>query len=176
MNAALLELGGARVEHVCTVSDRFFEKNVDGLVQAASAMADRFRSQGTLFVVGRGASASDAHHVSVEFLHPVIVGQPALPAMALDGDEAASIPLGSGDIALGITDSSAGPLANWLESAGSAGLLTIALTGGGGGGVADHVLTVDDDDPLVVQEVQESACHVLHELVHLFLKEQDRAP
>lgn len=175
MNAALLELGCERFERVCAASDLFFGQNVDGLVEAASVMAARFRSQGTLFVFGRGASASDAHHVSVEFLHPVIVGQPALPAMALDGEESGSIPLDPGDIALGITDSSAGALADWLESARSAGLLTVALTGNGGSAAADHVFAVEDSDPLLIQEVQESACHILHELVHLFLREQGRA-
>jgi D-sedoheptulose 7-phosphate isomerase len=37
-------------------------------------MAQRFLRGGRLIAFGRGASATDAQHVSVEFVHPVFVG------------------------------------------------------------------------------------------------------
>lgn len=39
--------------------------------------------RGHLFAFGRGPYATDAQHVSVEFVHPVILGKRALPAMDL---------------------------------------------------------------------------------------------
>src|SRR5687768_11119630 len=95
------------------VSSEFFRRNADGLSQVCLAMARRFRAGGRLLVFGEGAQATDANHVSVEFVHPVIVGKRALPAIALgSGPGSASfehllVVLGrSADIALGI---SAGP-------------------------------------------------------------------
>ena len=38
---------------------------------------------GSLLAFGRGPYATDAQHVSVEFVHPVIVGKRALPALDL---------------------------------------------------------------------------------------------
>jgi D-sedoheptulose 7-phosphate isomerase len=47
-------------------------------------LADRFGRGGRLLAVGASAQArSDARHVAVEFVHPVIVGKRALPALAL---------------------------------------------------------------------------------------------
>ncbi len=38
---------------------------------------------GRLLAFGRGPYATDAQHVSVEFVHPIIVGKRALPALDL---------------------------------------------------------------------------------------------
>ena len=47
----------------------------------ATAMAERFARGGRLLALGRSPAArSDARHVAVEFVHPVIVGKRALPA------------------------------------------------------------------------------------------------
>ena len=46
-------------------------------------MAERFLRGGRLLAFGEGALATDAQHVSVEFVHPVIVGKRALPAIDL---------------------------------------------------------------------------------------------
>ncbi len=44
-------------------------------------MAERFARGGRLYAFGNGPYATDAAHVSVEFVHPVIVGKRALPAL-----------------------------------------------------------------------------------------------
>ena len=44
-------------------------------------MSERFLKGGRLLAFGRGPYATDAQHVSVEFVHPVIVGKRALPAL-----------------------------------------------------------------------------------------------
>src|SRR5579884_3131237 len=60
---------------------RFFECEAPRLAQACSMMAQRFLRGGRLLAFGRGQYATDAMHVSVEFIHPVIVGKRALPAL-----------------------------------------------------------------------------------------------
>ena len=47
-------------------------------------MAERFARGGRLLAVGQSPAArSDVRHVAVEFVHPVIVGKRALPAIGL---------------------------------------------------------------------------------------------
>ena len=58
------------------------------IANAAHAMAVRFHQGGKLVVFGIGGAAADAQHVAVEFVHPVIVGKRALPAVSLTSDAA----------------------------------------------------------------------------------------
>ncbi len=58
------------------------------LTDAAHAMAMRFNQGGKLIVFGIGGASTDAQHVAVEFVHPVIVGKRALPAISLTSDVA----------------------------------------------------------------------------------------
>ncbi len=54
------------------------------LARLCHLMAERFARGGRLIALGATPSArSDARHVAVEFVHPVIVGKRALPALAL---------------------------------------------------------------------------------------------
>jgi D-sedoheptulose 7-phosphate isomerase len=55
---------------------------------ACHAMAIRFHRGGTLVAFGIGPASTDAEHVAVEFVHPVIVGKRALPAISLTSDVA----------------------------------------------------------------------------------------
>ena len=49
-------------------------------------MSERFARGGRLLAIGGSPAArSDARHVAVEFVHPVIVGKRALPAVAFEG-------------------------------------------------------------------------------------------
>src|SRR5271167_5010125 len=61
----------------------FFEHEAVRLALACRAMAERFLQGGRLLAFGRGPFLTDAQHVSVEFVHPVIVGKRALPALDL---------------------------------------------------------------------------------------------
>jgi D-sedoheptulose 7-phosphate isomerase len=162
------------------------------IAHACADVAARFHAGGKLVVFGNGAGATDAAHVAVEFVHPVIVGKRALPALSLSNDAAALTGLAErhglagiyaaqlalvsdpGDIALGICG--AGPVESVLLGLAEArrlGLLTVALTGRdpGGAGVAvpaDHVLRADSDDARIVKEIHVTMYHVLWELVHVF--------
>ncbi len=159
------------------------------------AMAVRFHQGGKLVVFGTGTESTDALHVAVEFVHPVIVGKRALPAISLTADVATVTGLAASDgidgifahqigllaepadIALGIAaDGSSPSVLRGLEAAKRMGLLTIALTGGGDGVIGtspavDHVLVARSDDPRVVKEVHVTTYHVLWELVHVFFEQ-----
>ena len=65
------------------IIEHFFAREAPRLAEASRAMAERFLQGGRLLAFGRGPYASDAQHVSVEFVHPVIVGKRALPALDL---------------------------------------------------------------------------------------------
>jgi D-sedoheptulose 7-phosphate isomerase len=142
------------------VLSAFLAAEQDRLARACHDMARAFAQGATLIPFGTGAATTDAAHVAVEFMHPVIVGKRALPALAGATGRA-------GDIALGIAhrpgDAAVG---EFVRSATERGLLTIAFAAEPIG--ADHSFTVPSDDPAIVQEVQETAYHVLWELVHVF--------
>jgi D-sedoheptulose 7-phosphate isomerase len=156
------------------------------VAQACHAMAIRFHQGGKLIVFGTGGSSTDAQHVAVEFVHPVIVGKRALPAISLTADVATVTALAErhgidaifarqirslaspADMALGIGDTSS--VRAGLATARDLGLLTIALTGRQRV-EADHVLAADSDDPRIVKEIQVTTYHILWELVHVFFEQ-----
>lgn len=170
---------------------RALSTDVDLMVCACREMADRFRGGGKLIVFGNGGGGTDAAHVAVEFMHPVIVGKRALPAIALSNDAPTLSGLGAdrgfeetfahqlrqwaepGDMAMGISRD--GRCANVLRGLGAArelGLCTLALVGDQGednAHLADHVLIARSDDPAVIKEMHVTMYHVLWELVHVFL-------
>ena len=187
-NADLLALVSARFERSTTIPETFFSAEADRIAQACWAMASRFQRGGRLIAFGNGAWASDAQHVSVEFVHPVIVGKRALPALALTNDSALlkesmqftrqlRMLARAEDIALGFSFS--GDETNILEALTTArgmGLLTLGLTSGSGGAFAqaglDFCFCVPSEDPLAVQETHETLYHVLWELVHIFFEHE----
>ena len=66
---------------------RFFEDSAEPLARLCHLMAERFARGGRLIAFGHSPAArSDARHVAVEFVHPVIVGKRALPAIGLAGE------------------------------------------------------------------------------------------
>ena len=69
-----------------TRNEAFFEREAEPLARCCHRMAERFARGGRLVALGRSPAArSDARHVAVEFVHPVIVGKRALPALGLAG-------------------------------------------------------------------------------------------
>src|SRR5438132_12721243 len=78
----------ARFEQSMSTPEAFFTAESEKIAEACWAMARRFHQGGRLLAFGNGAWATDAQHVSVEFVHPVIVGKRALPALALTNDSA----------------------------------------------------------------------------------------
>src|SRR3984957_2855933 len=114
------------------VYEIFFATQAPRLAVASREMSDRFLRGGRLLAFGRGPYATDAQHVSVEFVHPVIVGKRALPALDLSiafGPwlEAISSPQ---DILMGFGPPE-GDAQVWeaLQAAGRGGAMTFALPG-----------------------------------------------
>jgi D-sedoheptulose 7-phosphate isomerase len=162
----------ARVE----ANERFFAAEADGLARLCHLMAERFARGGRLLAFGASAvDGSDARHVAVEFVHPVIVGKRALPALALPPTEVALIARAN-DIAIAFGE---GPIVEAaVRDAADVGCLTLAFTRVG----AEWELVPPTTDPFVAQELAETAYHVLWELVHVFfdhrglLQGRDAAP
>lgn len=172
-------VAAARVAATNASATQFFAQNADGIARACRGMADRFQRGGRLFVCGDGNQRSDVAHVVVEFVHPVVVGKRALPALPLPdiAGGAASRALAtlgrSGDLLLVLSATALDDPARALLDAGRAnGLLTIALTGGatGADARADHIFAVPSTDLCIVQETHEMLYHVLWELVHVFFE------
>ena len=63
-----------------------FADQASSVAAACHDMAIRFHRGGKLVVFGTGGASTDAQHVAVEFVHPVIVGKRALPAISLTSD------------------------------------------------------------------------------------------
>jgi D-sedoheptulose 7-phosphate isomerase len=174
---------------------RDLAEQAEAVAQACHAMAVRFHLGGKLVTFGTGAASTDAQHVAVEFVHPVIVGKRAFPAISLATDVATVTGVAErdgmasifahqirylaepADIALGISADGHSPsVLAGLEAAREGGLLTIALAGGDGGVIAaspavDHPLVARSTDPRIVKEIQVTTYHVLWELVHVFFEQ-----
>src|ERR1700729_2633321 len=65
------------------IFDCFFSQQARALAVACREMSERFLAGGRLLAFGSGPYATDAQHVSVEFVHPIIVGKRAVPALDL---------------------------------------------------------------------------------------------
>src|ERR1700689_67973 len=65
------------------LNEFFFSREATRLATACREMSERFLRGGRLLAFGQGPYGTDAQHVSVEFVHPVIVGKRALPALDL---------------------------------------------------------------------------------------------
>jgi D-sedoheptulose 7-phosphate isomerase len=193
----LASLVSARFDQSMTVPVAFFARESERIAEACWAMARRFHKGGRLLAFGNGAWATDAQHVSVEFVHPVIVGKRALPALALTNDSATLSGLMAGgrgaedmpfvhqikvlarprDIAMGFSvDGNDTNVVAALKVARQLGLLTLGLAGNDGGllkqaGI-DFCFTVEADDPFAIQETHETLYHVLWELVHIFFEHE----
>jgi D-sedoheptulose 7-phosphate isomerase len=148
---------------------RFFDSESDRLSRLCHQMAERFARDGRLIACGCSPAArSDARHVAVEFVHPVIVGKRALPAVALTGpaDEVGAnvgTLAGPEDILIAF-DGRGSELEASFVRARARGTLTIAFTPF----EAEWELVPDTKDEYVAQELVETAYHVLWELVHVF--------
>jgi D-sedoheptulose 7-phosphate isomerase len=173
-------------------------RQAEAVARACHAMATRFHGGGKLVAFGTSTASTDAQHVAVEFVHPVIVGKRALPAISLTTDIATVTGIATrhgtaeifarqiralgepADIALGIAPDGRSPsILAGLAAARELGMLTIALAGGTEGPAGpvaaspavDHVLLATSADPLIVKEVQVTTYHVLWELVHVFFEQ-----
>ncbi|HEY8202133.1 MAG TPA: SIS domain-containing protein, partial [Actinomycetota bacterium] len=146
----------------------FFDREAPRLARACHDMARRFHRGGRILAFGTGSAATDAQHISVEFVHPVIVGKRALPAIALPNDGPSLLGLAMEDplsifvrplsvlgrpedIAIGLSpsadDPGVGAVAAGLKEARGHGMLTIGLSGPLSGPLSAHGAGVAAAEP-----------------------------
>jgi D-sedoheptulose 7-phosphate isomerase len=150
----------------------FFDKEADRLALACREMSERFLAGGRLLAFGRGPYATDAQHVSVEFVHPIIVGKRALPALDLSllfapWLDAIARPE---DIVMGFGPPEGDPqIDDALEMAHTRGAMTMALPGRKG----TYSLESPTRNPFIHQELIEILYHTLWETVHVFFEHRE---
>jgi D-sedoheptulose 7-phosphate isomerase len=154
-------------------NERFFGPQTERLARLCHRMAERFARGGRLIALAASPAArSDARHVAVEFVHPVIVGKRALPAIALTGEGrelAGEVGLLAGpeDIAIAFgSEEDADGTADALQVARGRGCMTLAFASAG----ADWEFEPPVCDRYIRQELVETLYHVLWELVHVFFE------
>jgi D-sedoheptulose 7-phosphate isomerase len=152
--------------------EKFFLREAPRLAEACREMAERFLRGGRLLAFGRGPYTTDAQHVSVEFVHPVIVGKRALPALDLSvlfrpWLEAILRPE---DIVMGFGPPEGDPEV-WatLQQAHGHNAMTFALPGVEG----SYAVDAATQDAFMHQEMIEILYHTLWETVHVFFEHRE---
>jgi D-sedoheptulose 7-phosphate isomerase len=166
----------ARIEESLLERNRLFEAffaaESGRLAQACREMAQRFLRGGRLLAFGRGAYATDAQHVSVEFVHPVIVGKRALPALDLSPlfRPWLEAVLESDDMVMGFGPPDGDPeVSAALAMARARGAMTFALPGTEG----SYAVAATNPDAFLHQEMIEILYHTLWESVHVFFEHRE---
>lgn len=125
----------------------------DDLAAAAFTLAKRFAAGATMWSI---APSWEPHalHIAVEFVHPVIMGKRALPAVALTGPDLVDvvrISVRPGDIVVAVSGADNPSVRSVMHRAPAWGATTIWIGSGArpAAGLADHVLWLDDPDPRV---------------------------
>ena len=154
------------------IFEDFFAQEASKLAAVSRRMAERFLRGGRLLAFGRGACATDAQHVSVEFVHPVIVGKRALPALDLSAEFALWLDalVRPEDIVMGFAPPEGDTAVQAaLDSAHEHGAMTLALSGANG----SYWFPAVTDDAFINQELIEVLYHTLWETVHVFLEHRE---
>jgi len=150
----------------------FFAAESGRLAVACREMSERFLRGGRLLAFGRGACATDAQHVSVEFVHPVIVGKRALPALDLSANFRPWVDalVARDDIVMGFGPPGGDPeVLAALAMARSRDAMTFALPGPDG----SYAVAAPSPDPFLHQEMIEVLYHTLWESVHVFFEHHE---
>jgi D-sedoheptulose 7-phosphate isomerase len=154
------------------IFEEFFEQQARPLALACREMSSRFLKGGRLLAFGRGPYATDAQHVSVEFVHPIIVGKRALPALDLSP---LFLPwldaiLRPEDMVMGFGPPEGdGEVTEALLAARRRGAMTFELPGHGG----SYSFQAPVQNPFVHQELMEILYHTLWETVHVFFEHRE---
>lgn len=125
----------------------------EDLAATAFTLAKRFAAGATMWSL---APSWEPHalHIAVEFVHPVIMGKRALPAVALTGPDLvdlARVSVRPGDIVVAVSGADDTQVRSVMRRAPAWGATTIWIGSGDRpeAGMADHVLWLDDPDPRV---------------------------
>lgn len=164
------------------IVEPFFAREALRMTEAGREMGERFLRGGRLLAFGRGSYATDAQHVSVEFVHPEFshrvsahsgaAGRRSLPALDLSMAFQPWLDaiLRPEDIAMGFGPPESDPeVLIALASAYARKAMTFALPGPHG----SYTLEAATLDPFIHQEMIEIFHHMLWETVHVFLEPRD---
>ncbi|HWC09740.1 MAG TPA: HypC/HybG/HupF family hydrogenase formation chaperone [Acidimicrobiales bacterium] len=144
----------------------------DDLARASLALARRFSAGGSMWCASR-AWPFHAHHVAVEFVHPVIVGKRALAAVTVPpgADVVATLraSVRPGDMVVALARADDEPVADAMRRGQAWGVETLWMGFGPrpAPGAADHVVWLDTDDELEASERLVRLYHMLWELTHV---------
>ena len=177
------------------MKEKFFHKYAEEIDDMCGAMAERFQRGSRLFVMGNGGSLCDALHIAVEFNHPIIEKRKAFPVIPLMTDIATMTAIANdldftrvyvnqinlhakeSDMLMAFSTSGKSPnMIYAFEAAKEKGMLTIAFAGKDGGRfpqVADYCMIVPSYSIHRIQEVHATVVHILWDLVHIALGEED---
>ncbi len=156
--------------------EEFFARESQALAVACRDMSERFLNGGRLLAGGKGPYATDAQHVSVEFVHPVIVGKRALPALDLSP---LFMPwlralLEPEDIVMGFAPPEGDPeIEAALSEAAQRGAMTFALPGSLPAKNGSYALHTPTSNAFIHQELIEILYHTLWETVHVFFERRE---
>lgn len=139
---------------ITTAIDRGLSAELaEDLAATALTLAKRFAAGATMWSI---APSWEPHalHIAVEFVHPVIMGKRALPAVALTGPELVDlvrISVRPGDIVVAISGVDNADVRSVMRRCPAWGATTIWIGSGAppAPAAADHVLWLDDPDPRV---------------------------
>ncbi|MGH3612786.1 MAG: HypC/HybG/HupF family hydrogenase formation chaperone [Pseudonocardia sp.] len=153
--------------------DKALDKDLSAdLASASLVLARRFADGATLWCVAP-VWEPHAQHVAVEFVHPVIVGKKALPAVALTGPDLVAtvrVSVRPGDVVLAVAAADDPAVRSVMRRAPAWGVTTLWIGSGArpAAGSADHVLWIDDPDPrLPATGGFVLLYHLLWELTHV---------
>jgi hydrogenase maturation factor len=156
----------------------------EDLAAASLALARRFFAGGTMWCASP-TWPFHANHVAVEFVHPVIVGKRALPAVTVPPGQDLVATLRattrSGDVVLAVAGADEEAVASAMRRGPAWGVETIWIGAGPRppAGAANHVLWLETSDELEASEQVVRIYHLLWELTHVcfehpgLLKPQD---
>nr|WP_235677010.1 hydrogenase assembly protein HupF [Mycolicibacterium porcinum] len=142
------------------------------LAAAALDVARKFHDGATLWVISPQWEPH-AHHVAVEFVHPVLMGKRALPSVALvDSDPVAQARVAAqpGDLLLAVASADEPAVTEAMRRAPAWGVTTLWIGSGPRppAGAAHHALWVDSADPMVPATGRFVLMyHLLWELTHV---------
>ena len=165
-----------QIEHQLLARNRVFESffamEACRLAEACREMSERFLHGGRLLAFGRGPYATDAQHVSVEFVHPVIVGKRALPALdlSLAFEPWLKTLVQAQDMVMGFGPPEGDPEV-WaaLGTANQRKAMTFSLPGVEG----SYFCNAATPDAFIHQELIEILYHTLWETVHVFFEHRE---
>jgi HupF/HypC family len=142
------------------------------LAATAFTLAKRFAAGATMWSIAPSFEPH-AQHIAVEFVHPVIMGKRALPAVALTGPDLVDlvrVSVQPGDIVIAVSGADHPDVRSVMRRSPAWGATTVWIGSGERplAGAADHVLWLEDPDPRVPATGRFVLFyHLLWELTHV---------